>query len=149
MIGATTKHLKKPRQATPGPEGVVQHHLSLVKNYGEILRGVAGLLIQVGFLKYCTVTLMNVGVLLTLQVQAELLVIFSSVYLGGGGGRPGMYAPVSSISWRKLQSPSSCLAICFPWYGKLSIQAVCEPQITPALNHYRIRGRKSWISAGE
>lgn len=92
---------------------VVQHHLSLVKNYREILcEGFRGLLIQVGFLKYCTVTLMNVGVLLTLQIQAELLVIFSSVYLGGGE-RPGMYAPVSSISWR-FSHPAAVLLFAFP-----------------------------------
>lgn len=139
----------KPRQATPGPEVVVLHHLSPVKYCREILHeGIEGLLIRVRFLTYCTVTLMNMGVLLTLQTQVELPVIFSSVYLGEKK-RPGMYAPVQSRSWRKIQPPSSPLAICFPWYGNLDIQAVCEAQITPAHKQYRIRGRKSWISAGK
>lgn len=114
MIGATTKHLKKPRLATPGPEGVVQHHLSLVKNYGEILRGVAGLLIQVGFLKYCTVTLMNVGVLLTLQVQAELLVIFSSVYLGRGGEDLGCMPQSHQYLGESFSHPAAVLLFAFP-----------------------------------
>lgn len=85
----------KPRQATPGPEAVVPHHLPLVKYYREILHeGIEGLLVRVRFPTHCTVTLVNVGVLLTLQTQAELPLMFSSAYLEEKKKRPGMYDPV-------------------------------------------------------
>lgn len=73
----------KPRQAKQGREAVVPHHLSLVKYYREILHeGIEGLLVHVRFPTHCTVTLVNVGVLLTLDSGRTPSYVLISIFRG-------------------------------------------------------------------